>query len=298
MRAAVKFLGALGVMLMLLGGMLRPTPVWSADADLRRRVAEAPLGDFRTDGSLAAWNGWMRSIYFSPELIRALLEREWKAFLAGDEAAGPQALGHVYVWWRLAEARDDRIRIARIGQKMAEEVRARLPKHPAGHLWGAVYLGTETLSRGLLDALYLIPEFRANLAAAVAIDPDYYYGTGHMLEAKLYIKLPPRPLSLGDADRGREILEKSAARQRSRYAYWHLFMAELELQRSGIAGARAILDRIAGDVKPVDVTTAWAKETSLVDAERLLTAVADGSYNKYTWDAQLFPARPWDGPGR
>lgn len=270
----------------------------AADADLWRRIAEAPLSDFRTDGPIAAWNGWMRSIYFNPELIRALLEREWKAFVAGDEKAGPQALGHVYVWWRLAEAKEDRIRISQVGRKMAQEVRSRMPEHPAGYLWAAVFLGTETLSRGVLDALYLMPEFRRNLAAAAAIDPDYFYGTAQMLEAKLYIKLPPRPLSLGDLARGREILKKSEARLRTRYAYWHLFAAELELQRSGIAAARAILDKIATEVHPVDVTTAWVKESSLVDAERLLAAVSDGSYNKYTWDAQLFPARPWQGARR
>lgn len=285
-------------MVMAVALLSLPIAAHAADASLRRRVAEAPLSDFRTDGPLSAWQGWMRGIYFDADLIRALVEREWRACTGGDAAACPQALGHVYVWWRLVESRDERIRIARIGQKMAEEVRSRQPRHPAGHLWGAVYLGSETLSRGVLDALQLIPEFRRNLEAAVAIDPEYYYGTGHMLEAKLYIKLPPRPLSLGDAERGRAILEKTAAAQRTRYAYWHLFMAELELQRGGLEAASAVLDRMKIEVKPVDVTTAWAKETSLVDAERMLAAVADGSYNKYTWDAQLFPARPWGGAGR
>ncbi len=236
---------------------------------------------------------YMRKAFYRPEYGRASVERLWAKYAAtGDPVPGEWAIQACYYWWRTNKAKADRIRVARIGGKMAAKYAGDFPDSPVGHTFRGLFLGAEGLSRGVLDSLQLVPEIDRRLKRGVEVDAEYMYGLAQMIQGKLLTKLPTFPMSIGDLDQALELLESVRPLAQGKFAPWYIFQAEAELLAFGQDRALQTLDRLRTEIKPYDVTTIYLYDSMLGDAQAFRQAIADGSYNKYTWDPVLAPARP------
>lgn len=286
-RRDLLFAGAAGLATAAL-----PQSLLAAPPDIRQRLQAVPLATFDPYGPRTHYDELLRHAYFDADLCRVIVERLWGAYQQdGAAAVGRMAMYNHYIWWRTLADRHARIRYSLAGARMADRFIGDHPGDPYGYLWRAVFTGTEVLSRGVLDALQLIPTFQKQLERSRTIDPAIIYSLSGLLLAKMYIKLPPFPVSIGNVARGLEILEELRPVQEGVYAFWYLFRAEAALGREGSEEAFAWLGRLS-EVRPRDMQGAYALDSTLADAETFRLAVRNGSYNKYTWDPYLEPARP------
>ena len=155
-----------------------------------------------------------------------------------------------------------------------------------------MFLGVEALTLGILNALQLIPTYEKRLQASVERDPDYFYSMAAILRAKILIKTPPRPLSIGNVSKGLKVLDNVSQSARNKMAIWHLFYAEGELLLEGPGVALKRLHGIQDSVLPVDIATAVTLDQTLSDAVYFESVIEKKKYNKYTWDPVLIPAKP------
>ncbi len=204
----------------------------------------------------------------------------------GIKRYGEWALIYLLFWWQTLPPGKPRIQAAQIGQKLSKIYENNHPHEVVGPYWLATFFGSEGISRGPLNSINMIPTLSAKLDRASEIDSSYYYGSVHMVRAKMYIKLPPFPMSTGDLDKGLAELEKARQYQQGRFAMWYLVLAEAEHQRAGETAARDALARLS-EVCPDNLVTAFVYEVSMFMAEKLAKALDDGRYNKYTYDPLL-----------
>ena len=223
---------------------------------------------------------------------RKLVNRLWTAFQeTKNYDYGNWALLYWYNYWRLAPLGKPRIRTARIGIKMAQELIAIYPKRPFTYFWKASFYGMETISIGVLEAAQSLPKLKTIFEAIIRRSPDLYYGNAYIGLAKLYYKAPTFPVSIGDPRKARLYLEKARQYQEKRFALWYLFAAENEIILGNTESGFALLDRMNSEIRPPDIASKIILETSLHDAKAMRQAVIDGQYNKYSWDPMLTPLK-------
>lgn len=226
-----------------------------------------------------------RSLFFDPEAGRVAVERHWRAFEDSRQIRmAERAFVYAFAWFRALPDRNRRLQIVRAAQKMAAIVAREQGQHPAGPVWGTVFLGMEAVTSGILNTLNLIPTYMDLLTKAQKIDPDYYYGLPGMMRAKLYTKAPPFPVSVGDPAKAWPELDRIAGLSKGVWATWYLACAEAELSRGGKAKAFAWLDRMEVEVRPRLVHLAYDLEIARRDAVEFRSVVTNGTYDKYTWD--------------
>lgn len=261
------------------------------------RIAQLPLEFFDPRRPVDKHYATTRTIMIVPAEAEALVARLWQVFLETSELKyGEWALMYTLNWWRAVDLGAPRVRTSRIGIRMAQAITQQFPSKSMGPFWTAVFVGAESISRGILDAIQNVPEFQRNLAIAEKEDPSYMYGSPILLQAKMFIKLPPFPVSIGDLDKGVDYLERARPHAERKMAFWDIFLAEAVYLKSGRDACFQILDRIAEHVKPVDGATMFVYEMTLSDAASMRAAITNGTYNKYTWDPMLSPLNLADRP--
>lgn len=235
----------------------------------------------------------VREALYTPALARTVVERLWKGYQqTGNPRYGEWSQVWAYIWWRCLPNGPERVQAAQLGQKLSQSYIKKHPQLVAGHQWQAIHTGTEILARGVLDGLHLVPALRRDLERSIAIDPTYFYGLPSLILAKVLVKLPPFPVSVGDPVKARAMLEELRPLCEGKFAIWYLFLAEAELLAHGPTAMDAVLDRMAPEVKPVNLATRYLLESGLQDAEMLKQRVRQANWNRYTWDFLLEPARP------
>lgn len=281
---------------MVLGGPLVSSIAQAAKptADELRHLAETvPLEVVCMYAPASNYNA-VRWLAFDADLMKRIVERHWQAFgQSGDAELGEWGLAQAYIWWRTTATRDDRVRVAITGRKMAEAFRGKHHTHPAGLFWSAAFMGMEALSRGLLNALHMVPQFQSNLDRVRAENPDYFYSFATLLMAKMFYKVPAFPMSIGNLNMAQQLLDERRDVWEGRVATWYLWQAEINLIRGRRDQAYAWLDRIETEVEPVDNATAYLFDTTRVDALELKRVVESGTYDRYQWDPLLEQARSW-----
>lgn len=234
----------------------------------------------------------LRPLFQKPQDIEGIIQRLLRAYQEkGDTRYLIWSLSYTFLLWQSVPQGEERIRVSLLGGKIVEELTKRMPDSYIPAFWGAVFMGTLGLSRGVLNTLQLVPEFIKRLKRVEEAAPRYFYGSASLLLAKMYIKLPPFPLSLGNLPLGMEYLEKARPYQEKRYALWYVVKAEGEYLLYGKEKAFATLAGLA-EVCPVDVTTRYTYEMAMYLSERFREAVESGTYDKYLWDPLLEPITP------
>ncbi len=234
----------------------------------------------------------IRAGLFQLEPVKDLVSRIWRAFEnGGDPALGDWALLYWFNYWRLVELGQERVRAARVGKKMARKVLVANGGSPLTKFWLASFAGLEVIALGVLNAAQMIPDIKAAFEDVNREQPDLYYANALVGLAKIYVKAPTFPVSVGDLEKGRLYLDLAETHQRGKFALWYLFRAEYEIVTGNQAAAFAILDSMATEVKPADIASAIILDTTLIDARSLQREVEAGSYNKYNWDPMFTPLK-------
>ncbi len=227
----------------------------------------------------------IRPLFFEPEAGRAAVERFWREYESGkDLRMAERAFIYAFAWFRAERSQERRLQILKISQRMAAVVSQDHGRHPAGPVWGSVFLGMEAVTSGILNTLRLMPVYKNLLEKAQQIDPDYYYGISGLLRAKLYTKAPPFPVSVGNPAKAWPELERMERLAKGVWSTWYLACAEAELARGGKVAAYRWLDRMSAEVKPRLAHLAYDLEIAKRDAASFRDVVEAGTYDKYTWD--------------
>lgn len=244
----------------------------------------APLEMIDPFGPAANYAG-ARELFFDPEAGRAAVERFWRTYEGGkDVRMAERAFVYAFAWFRAERSRERRLQILQASQKMTAVVSRDHARHPAGPVWGSVYLGMEAVTSGILNTLKLMPVYMNLLEKAQQIDPDYYYGISGLLRAKLFTKAPPFPVSVGNPAKAWPELDRMEPLAKGVWSTWYLACAEAELSRGGKAAAYRWLDRMNDEIRPRLVHLAYDLEIARRDAASFRTVVEAGTYDKYTWD--------------
>lgn len=256
-------------------------------------VASAPLSYLDPARPLDANYAIVRPTLFDVKMAKIAIERCWNEYNKTKEAKYAEwAALYCFNYWRLAQLGEPRIQAARIGLKLSQQHKTDYPGLVAGHFWTATFLGLESISRGILDAAHLIPEYQRHLAEAEKIDSTYFYAAPIIAQAKLFVKAPKFPVSVGNLEKGLEYLEKARPYQEHIFALWYVFKAEADYLISGDKELTfANFEQMLKKVKPIDSATQYTLEMSIQDAKGLRQAVEAGTYNKYKWDPLLTPLK-------
>jgi hypothetical protein len=227
----------------------------------------------------------VRPLFFEPDAGRAAVERFWREYESGkDLRMAERAFVYAFAWFRAERSQGRRLQILKVSQKMTAVVSQDHARHPAGPVWGSVFLGMEAVTSGILNTLKLMPIYMNLLEKAQQIDPDYYYGISGLLRAKLYTKAPPFPVSVGNPAKAWPELQRMEPLAKGIWSTWYLACAEAELARGGKAAAYRWLDRMTSEIKPRLAHLAYDLEIAKRDATSFREVVESGTYDKYTWD--------------
>ena len=252
------------------------------------------LARFDPFSSVENYFSFMRPIMFDYKLGRPYLDALWSLY--GEKKVlfdGERVLMGMFILWRTIESMAERVRFSRAAQKMADLVAQHHPQHPAGHIWGAIFFGTETLSAGVLESVHLAPAIQRRLDQAIATDETYLFGLPHLLAAKMYFKAPSFPVSVGSFEKAYRHIELAKPYAERKFAPWYIILAEGELlAKRTNAAAFAVLDRMQLEIKPTNTAEAYGLDSMLTDAAAFREAVETKKYNKYFWDSFLQMAKP------
>ena len=276
----------------MIGAGLAGTLVAGWPDTARPAVSRVDLDRFDPLGAKENYFSFLRPILFDIGKGKPYLDGLWQAWRkTGDPKYGEWALIGMFILWRVLP-KEQQVRFARAAQKMADLYAQEVPRSPAGYVWGAIAFGLEALAAGVLDSVHLAPAIQERLERAVEIQPDYMYGIAQQVAAKLYIKAPSFPVSVGNIKKGYRYLEIARPYAEKHFAPWYVILAEAEYISNGRDAAAHILERMEAEVQPKNVAEAYSLDTMLSDGRRFLEAVDRGKYNKYFWDSFLLPAQP------
>jgi tetratricopeptide (TPR) repeat protein len=91
----------------------------------------------------------------------------------------------------------------------ADAVAAHYPGKAEPLVWEGIIYSTWAGAKGGLGALSLAKESRAQLEAALAIDPTALQGSAYTSLGTLYFKVPGWPIGFGDRDKAEELLKQA-----------------------------------------------------------------------------------------
>ena len=255
------------------------------------QAAAIPIDAYDPEGGVAT---------YIDELFAQVLQQEngakktveiiWRAFEQTKRVELAEwAVQYAFLWWRDTPLGAERIRVARAAQQMAQAILAAKPSSIVGETWHAAYLGFEALSRGILDSLQVVPNI---LEAAHGIHkkaPNYFYGMGAMMIARVYFKAPPFPVSRGDLKKSLQILDAVRHYSEGRFAPWYLFYAEALHINGYIKEAQNVMTNWEDGLKPTNKIELMNLGMTRIDMANLKTAIDSGKYDRYLWDAYLVP---------
>ena len=253
-------------------------------------AAKLPLEAFNSFGPVdPAVYKTVVTTAFDPNSGIKLVTNFWKSYLAtGNLLDAENAVFYAFLWWRaLPTSGPARTKAAVSARKMTAKLEDDHPNQPVGFFWSAAFYGLEALSRGVLNAVQLAPTYEKNLRRVHKQMPDYLYGGTACLLGKMYVKMPPFPLSVGDLSKGIKVMQTSEKYALGRFAMWYSFMAEGVLLSEGPQAAERWLDRMADEVKPPTLMMQIMYDMSVVDADAFRAAMRSGQYDKYRWDPYL-----------
>jgi len=236
--------------------------------------------EFNPFASAKHYEAVTKPFYGDRNIMKRVADWQIKSYQETPEAqAGEAACITLYNYWRLIEPPQERARIAQAGARFARQVARDFPRAPGGLIWVGSFEGLVMLTRGILDNLKMIPSIETPLNQAVELDPTHYFHLARLSLAKLYMKAPPFPMSIGRMETARKLLDASE-KVRTAFPIWALFEAEWQLQVNGKDAALAALDLIE-EVDPPLEGAAHTAEIAKFDAALFRQAIAGGNYDKY-----------------
>ncbi|WP_245392639.1 hypothetical protein [Salinicola halimionae] len=82
------------------------------------------------------------------------------------------------------------------------------PKSAELHTWAGIIRGSQAGAEGGLSALSQVKDARSEFEQALSIDPETLNGSAYTSLGTLYHQVPGWPISFGDDDKARQLLQK------------------------------------------------------------------------------------------
>jgi tetratricopeptide (TPR) repeat protein len=124
-------------------------------------------------------------------------EAQWKAARAAQ--------------WLAADFYDDKTKRAHFSGVGIEYAKAAIelePKRVEGHYYSGINLGLSATTK-VVGAKFMVPSVRDALKKAMQIDACYDHGGPPAVLGSLYAEAPPWPASIGDPDKGVELVRQA-----------------------------------------------------------------------------------------
>jgi tetratricopeptide (TPR) repeat protein len=154
-------------------------------------------------------------IYGKPDPSAAEMEN---ALLALDKAVKLEPKNFEVEWkaaratvWLADDYYDDKTKRAHFSGRGVDYAKAAIelePKRVEGHYYSAENLGLQTTTK-VIGAKFEVPSVRDAAKKAMQIDACFDRGGPGRVLGSLYAEAPPWPASIGDPDKGVEILQQS-----------------------------------------------------------------------------------------
>ena len=223
--------------------------------------------------------------------IEQLIKDLWRSYeTTGNARHGIWTLYYTALLWQVSPDPKQRTMVAKAGIQLARRLQKRFPKKLDPFFWESAFLAFHALTQGVLNSLQFIPIYESRLRTVEKRNPKFFYGGVYLLLAKLYMKTPPFPVSVGDLGKAKENLEKARPYQEKIYALWYIALAEYYHIVGETEKVNPTLERIHKEVCPIDAMTYYTYELAMHQAEAFREAIKTGKYDRYMWDPFLEPA--------
>ncbi len=100
--------------------------------------------------------------------------------------------------------KENKLKIAKIGYKIAQILVKEYPNDPAGYYYSALHLGYMALYIGPQNLLMAIPKIKKLAEKAINLDPNYHEGSPQVLLCAMYFEAPTFPISIGDIEKAKQ----------------------------------------------------------------------------------------------
>jgi len=154
-------------------------------------------------------------IYAKPDVTAVDMEN---ALLALDKAVKADPKSFEAAWkaarttvWLADDYYDDKTKRAHFSGRGIDYAKAAIelePKRVEGHYYSGENLGLSATTK-VVGAKFMVPSVRDAAKKALGIDACYDRGGPPRLLGSLYAKAPPWPASIGDPDKGVELLQQA-----------------------------------------------------------------------------------------
>jgi tetratricopeptide (TPR) repeat protein len=151
-------------------------------------IGAEPAADFDTALDDAAY------LFFNRHLDESYLDSAFSLLLTLHEQE-PTSAQALYLWSRIhiqlgdnARTRGEKMDLFRRARAIADTLRTVAPTDALGHTWWGVAHGRIGQTQGVLNSLFMVPDFKRAFGRALELDPDQT--TAHDALGVLYYELP------------------------------------------------------------------------------------------------------------
>ncbi|MGQ7243402.1 hypothetical protein ACUN9V_08040 [Salinicola sp. V024] len=143
----------------------------------------------------------------------ALAAQPLTASASTADSAAPVAAGlhELQSRWANIQYQTPEARRADAFEQLYQRAQALLKSQPKSaelHTWAGIIRGSQAGAEGGLSALSQVKEARAEFEQALSIDPTTLSGSAYTSLGTLYHQVPGWPISFGDDDKARQLLQK------------------------------------------------------------------------------------------
>jgi tetratricopeptide (TPR) repeat protein len=173
-----------------------------------------------------------------------MLEKARAADPQSYEAAWKGARAAAWLADELYDDKDKRNVFSSRGIDLAKAAIALQPKSVEGHYYSGINLGLQTTTK-TIGAKFMVPSVRDAWKKAMAIDGSFDHGGPARALGTLYAKAPPWPASIGDADKGVELIQQ-ASKQAPDYPLNNLLLGDALVAAERVEDAKVQYRTVLG----------------------------------------------------
>jgi tetratricopeptide (TPR) repeat protein len=177
--------------------------------------------------------------------------------------------------WRLEKEQSERLRYAQLCLRLGTRAAEIDPEHPGGWYWKGSSLAMIGLVQGVLNSLQLVPTGLRHFERMKQLDGGYLDGGGIASLARMYAVLPGFPLSVGNRNRGKEMLLDGYERFPTN-SYFPLYLADIAWDEGETDAALAYAKKVL-EMRPADEMNAFRLLVNQRAARTLIELVESGT---------------------
>jgi tetratricopeptide (TPR) repeat protein len=217
--------GGLALAILLLSGC--PVPLIRSSATVtEKQLPENPAALIKyADEIYAKANGTADGGSGDMENALVALDKAHALDPKSYEAAWKAARATAWLADELYNDKNKRAHFSGRGIEYAKSAIELSPKSVEGHYYSGINLGLQTTTR-TIGAKFMVPSVRDAWKKAMQLDGAYDHGGPARALGTLYAKAPPWPASIGDPDKGVDLLQQAMKQQGAEYPLNNLLLGD------------------------------------------------------------------------